>query len=75
MNTVRRTYRLDEVADEIRRAGFITCAELAYKFDASVRTIQRDVRRIKQEYPQIYFKRGNGGGIGWRESEDEDETD
>ena len=67
MNTVRRTYRLDEVVDEIRSAGFITTTELALRFNVSMRTIQRDIRRIKQEYPQVYFKRGNGGGIGWQE--------
>lgn len=70
MNTSRRTYRLDEVAEAIRRAGFITGPELATRFDVTVRTIQRDVQRIKQEYPQVYSKRGNGGGVGWYEPEE-----
>lgn len=67
MNTVWRTYRLDYLVDEIRRAGFITRAELASRFDVSTRTIERDLRRIEKDYPQVYVKRGNGGGIGWQE--------
>ena len=65
MNTIRRTYRLDEVAMEIKRAGFITTPELAVRFGVDTRTINRDVQRIKQEFPQVYTRRGNGGGIGW----------
>lgn len=75
MNTVPRTYRLDEIVEEIRRAEFITAPELACRLKVSVRTIQRDIQRIKQEYPQIYVKSGNGGGIGWDNIMETEETE
>lgn len=65
MNTNRRTYRLDEVAEIIRRARFITTPELSTRLGVTIRTLNRDIQRLKQEFPQVYTRRGNGGGIGW----------
>lgn len=65
MNIHKRDTRLDYIIYALSDAGFMTYEELAEKVGGSIRTLQRDLRILKEHYWQIYTKRGNGGGIGF----------
>lgn len=45
--------------------GTITAAELAQRFEVSVRTIYRDVETLSMAGIPIYAKKGKNGGIFW----------
>ena len=65
MNTIKRDYRLDEMVEIIRRAKHIEMWKLAEMTGKTTRTIRADVKRIKQDYPQVVTKQGVGGGVMW----------
>lgn len=65
MNTIKRDYRLDEMVEIIRRAKHIEMWKLAEMTGKTTRTIWADVKRIKQDYPQVVTKQGVGGGVMW----------
>ena len=50
------------ILDYIEKKKKVTCAELAEKFEVSVRTVLRLVDELSSYYP-IYTKPGAGGGI------------
>lgn len=65
MNTIKRDYRLDDIVEIIRRAKHIEMWKLAEMTGKTTRTIRADVKRIKQDYPQVVTKQGVGGGVMW----------
>ena len=75
MNTIDRTYRLDDVLEVIMQKKSVTAGELAAMTGKTERTIQRDVQFLKKKYPQIKTKHGHNGGIYWEENNDEDSKD
>lgn len=50
------------IAKHIMRRKYVTCNELADKFDVSIRTIYRDINFLIRHIP-IYTKTGGEGGV------------
>lgn len=71
MNTNNRSYRLDAIFKYIQECKYVTLKELSEQFGVSIRTVERDVHRIQQEYPQILMRQGNTGGVFWEDGVDE----
>ena len=68
MNTIKRDYRLDEIVKYIKEAGYgLTMRKLAEEFNVTRRTIRNDIKRIKEDYPQVKTTQDNGGGVTWEE--------
>lgn len=65
MNTIDRDYRLDDIVKIIREREFITMTELAEMTGKTTRTMRTDIKRIKEEYPNIVTRRGKYGGVEW----------
>ncbi len=61
---VNRTDRLYAIGEELRRSGDggVTAAELAQRFETSVRTIKRDIAALQQTGMPIWAQTGPGGG-------------
>ena len=71
MNTIKRDYRLDDVLEIIRKAHNVTVPDLMILTGKSRATIKRDLRLIRQQYPNVKSKPGVSGGIIWEEVQDE----
>lgn len=54
--------RRDEIVSSLIAKRRMTAAELAEKFDVTVRTIQNDIQALSLRYP-IYTKPGVAGGV------------
>ena len=61
---MNRTDRLYALGEELRRRGRrgVTAADLAERFEVSVRTIKRDVSALQQSGMPIWAQAGVGGG-------------
>lgn len=60
--------RRQAILDVLSSRRFETMANLAYEFNVSVRTIQRDIDILSISAP-IYTVRGNGGGVQYMEGQ------
>ena len=53
----------------LMRKGTVTAAELAERFEVSVRTIYRDMDTLSAAGIPVYAKKGKNGGICGKDSE------
>lgn len=60
---VKMLNRLLSIIYILLNKGTITAAELAQRFEVSVRTIYRDVETLSMAGIPIYAKKGKNGGI------------
>ena len=69
MNTNERSYRLDELLVIIQTKKHIKTAELAEMTGKTERTLRRDLKLLKERYPNIRMKAGRyDGGVIWEET-------
>lgn len=62
---VKMLNRLLSIIYILLNKGTITAAELAQRFEVSVRTIYRDVETLSMAGIPIYAEKGKNGGIFW----------
>ena len=57
-----------EIVNILKKCKFATTADLQEKLKVTRRTLRYDIAYLKRVYPDnIITRRGNGGGIEWKE--------